>query len=731
MDEMRMPQELFDEVRQRLLTWALLPPVVVATVLALIDLQSAPLVPFTLSMALFTLCGMVARMKQHCYPLAAWLLCIGSLVFALLVWEWIPFSDAHHAVLYAVLVAGVTIGPWAAIVASALASFALAFGMGFPHYLPPAYASNLLLVWSVGFLAYVAQRPQKRVVDWAWSGYRQARDNLDMARDRQLQLKQALQDLAMANAHTTRLNEMLSAARRAVEEARRAKEEFVANVSHELRTPLNMIIGFSDMILGAPGTYAQRLPPALLADVAAIKRNSQHLASLVDDVLDLAEAETGRMQLFREPTSIKQIIQEAVEAVSVLFEQKGLSLTLDVPDDLPPAYCDHTRIRQVILNLLSNAGRFTEKGGATARARCEQEMLVVSVADTGPGMDPDSRVRLFQPFQQADASIRRRYGGTGLGLAISQRFVEMHGGRIWLDGELNVGTTASFTLPVHKPDPEDTTRRWFSPYQEYAARDMPSRAPLPAIKPRVVVVERGRVLTDLIARYVEDLEAVPVPCLEEAGAAIDTLAPMAMVINESSIDASGDEGICLPEMGFDIPIARCWIPHPQPTVLQEGVQEYLIKPIVRGALIEALDRVAPDSRTVLVVDDDPEALQLFGRMLASTRRRYTVLDAEDGASALELLRERRPDALLLDLVMPNGDGFSVLRAKAQDDAIRDIPVIIVSATDPQREPIISRELIITRQQGLSAREVVLSLRAITRALQPRYGAPARHGTPAA
>jgi signal transduction histidine kinase/CheY-like chemotaxis protein len=731
MDEMRMPQALFDEVRQRLLTWALVPPVVVATVLALIDLQSAPLVPFTLSMILFTLCGLVARLRHLCYPVAAWVLCLGSLGIALLTCEWIPFSDAHHAVLYPVLVAGITIGPWAALVASALASLGLAYGMGFPTYLPPAYATNLLLVWSIGFLAYIAQRPEKRVIEWAWHGYRQARDNLDMARDRQLQLKQALQDLALANAQTTRLNEMLSAARRAVEEARRAKEEFVANVSHELRTPLNMIIGFSDMILGAPGTYAQRLPPALLADVAAIKRNSQHLASLVDDVLDLAEVETGRMQLFREPTSIKEVIQEAMEAVSVLFEQKGLSLTLDVPDDLPPAYCDRTRIRQVILNLLSNAGRFTEEGGAIIRARCEQEILLVSVADTGPGLDPDSRMRLFQPFQQADASIRRRYGGTGLGLAISQRFVEMHGGRIWLEGAPKEGTMACFTLPAHKPTPEDGTLRWFSPYQEYAPRNKPSQAPLPAVKPRVVVVERGQVLTELIARYVEDLEAVPVPSLEEAGAAIDTLAPVAMVINEADIDTPEGGALRLPEMSFDIPITRCWISSPQPSVLQEGVQEYLIKPIVRGTLIETLDRVAPEGRTVLVVDDDPEALQLFGRMLASTRRRYAVLDAEDGATALELLRERRPDVLLLDLVMPNGDGFSVLRAKAQDDAIRNIPVIIISATDPQREPIISRELIVTRQQGLSAREVVLSLRAITHALQPRYGAPARHGTPAA
>ena len=729
MDELRAPQALVDEVRQRLLAWALLPPVVVGVVLALLDLRAAPLLPFILSMALLTLCGLVARLRRLCYPLAVWLLCLGALGLTLLASRWIPYSDAHHAVLYPVLVAGITIGPWAALVASGIASLSLAWGMGFPGHLPPAYATNLLVVWSVGFLACIAQRPQKRVIDWAWHGYEQARANLDMARDRQLQLKQALQDLALANAQTTRLNEMLSAARRAVEEARRAKEEFVANVSHELRTPLNMIIGFSDMILGAPGAYAQRLPPALLADVAAIKRNSQHLASLVDDVLDLAEAESGRMQLFREPTAIKDVIQEAAEAVAVLFEQKGLTLTLDVPDDLPLAYCDRTRIRQVVLNLLSNAGRFTEKGGATVRARCEQEMLMVSVTDTGPGMDPDSCVRLFQPFQQADPSIRRRYGGTGLGLAISQRFVEMHGGRIWLDGALNVGTTASFTLPVHKPTPEDTLLRWFSPYQEYAPRDKPSQAPLATIKPRLVVVERDQVLSGLIGRYAEDLEAVPVPSLDEVGAVIDTLAPMAMVINEAGIDTNG--ALHLPEMSFDIPIARCWIPNPQPAVMQEGAQEYLIKPIVRGALIEALDRVAPAGRTVLVVDDDPEALQLFGRMLTSTRRRYTVLDAEDGASALELLRERRPDVLLLDLVMPNGDGFSVLRAKAQDDAIRDIPVIIISATDPQREPIVSPEMVLTRRQGLSAREVVLALRAITRALQPRYGAPARPGTPAA
>ncbi|MBC7236817.1 MAG: hybrid sensor histidine kinase/response regulator [Chloroflexi bacterium] len=572
-----------------------------------------------------------------------------------------------------------------------------------------------------GLLA-ISQHPERRMLAWAWQGYAQARAALEQARDRQVELKQALEDLALANRETIRLNEMLSAARRAVEEARRAKEEFVANVSHELRTPLNMIIGFSDMILDAPETYSHRLPSALLADVAAIRRNSQHLSELVDDVLDLSEADSGSMQLFKERVSLAEVIQEAKDTVGGFFEKKGLTLNVDVPPDLPPMQCDRTRIRQVLLNLLSNAARFTERGGATIRAWVEGQMVTISVADTGLGMAADKVEKLFEPFQQGDPSIRRRFGGSGLGLAISKRLVEMHGGRIWLESKMGEGTTASFSLPLNGDWDTSDSRRWFGEYQAYVPRPRVASLPPLRAKPRVVVVEEGSVLSGLIERYAEDIEPVVVRTLDEAAYAVEANAASALVVNDA-LDAGAEILARLPRMGFNVPILSCWVPERSAASAKLGVQGYLVKPVSRSALFRAIEQVAPEARTIVLADDDAEARRLFGRILASAERSYVVLHARDGERTLDLLRTRKPDLLLLDLIMPNMDGFEVLRVMRREPALASIPVIVLSAKDPEREPLISRSLMLSRQDGLSPRDLINALQAIVHTLKPRFGEP--------
>ena len=194
------------------------------------------------------------------------------------------------------------------------------------------------------------------------------------------------------------------------EEARQAKRQFVANVSHELRTPLNMIIGFREMITQAPQVYSDELPASLLSDIAAIQRNSQHLSQLVNDVLDLSQIEAERIVLSREWASAQETVEEATTSVRALFDSKDLHLETDVPPDLPDVFCDSTRIRQVLINLLSNAGRFTERGGVRVRVGREADRLVVSVEDTGPSIAKEDQDRIFEPFQQLDNSIRRRHG---------------------------------------------------------------------------------------------------------------------------------------------------------------------------------------------------------------------------------------------------------------------------------------------------------------------------------
>ncbi len=577
----------------------------------------------------------------------------------------------------------------------------------------------------VALLAWAAQRPLLAAAYWSAQFYEQARQKMDQAREQGLELQQIREDLIHANQELARLSDRLRAMYRVAEESRRAKEEFVSNVSHELRNPLNMIIGFSEMIVEAPQIYGAKLPPALLSDIAAIHLNSRNLARLVDDVLDLSQVEAGRMALTKEWTHLPGLIEAAVLAVRPLLEAKGLTLEADVPADLPPLFCDSTRVRQVVLNLLSNAGRFTEHGGIRIRARCEDGAVVVGVTDTGPGIAPQDQQRLFEPFQQLDGSIRRRHGGSGLGLAISKRFVEMHGGRMWLESQPGVGTTFYFSLPVETPVSRaqaqaDTALRWFNPYDEveYRLRTRPFKAPPPVAVPRFVVLDRGQTLARIFTRYLEGYEAVAVPDAGEALAELSRSPAQALVINASPFVEQPMAREQLSALPYNTPAVTCWVPGEDETARRLGVVRYLVKPVNRETLFATLDELAQPISSVLIVDDQADALRLFARMLASSGRNYQILRAKSGPRALSLLRERHPDVMLLDLIMPGMDGFQVLEAKAQDAAIRDVPVVVISSRDPQGEPIVSDMLTVTRAGGLSVRDLLACIRALSEILSP-------------
>jgi len=731
MDE-RLSETMLADLRAEPLPWVAGGLAVLGQLLIVVGSQHNEGLAIILGLAADLVFVGVWQLRNRYPSLAAWTLTAATLLLLLVGWAWFPDMHVPYLLTLVVIEAAMLL-PIAAIPLFALLSAGAILG-GYLWWIPitPDATTPIFQVGLIGLIAglmFLDQHPRKTIVSWAFQGYQDARQHLEAARNRQVELKQALADLALATKETLRLNSLLSAARQAVEEARRTKEEFVANVSHELRTPLNMIIGFSDIILESPEIYAQELPAALLADVAAIKRNSEHLSGLVDDVLNLAELDAGRTQLSLTSVSIQDLAHEAARIVQPFFRQKGLSLSVEVAADLPNIHCDRLRIRQVLLNLLTNAGRFTEHGGATIRVTQGAGVAELRVSDTGPGIAREAQANLFEPFKQADPSIRRRYGGTGLGLALSKRFVELHGGHIWLESEIGRGTTVAFTLPVEPPTAVETVQRWFSPYQEYTARDRPSAAPAPATRPSVVIVEQGETLGAFVKRYVEELEPHSVESLEEAQTAVELYSATALLIDEAGLSADDALQTWLPQLSFDIPVVRCRVPRPHPRWANLHIEEYLVKPIPKDRLLKTLSRLGPGAQTVLLADDDFEARQLFGRMLASADEDYRVLYAMDGAITLEMLRERQPDVVLLDLVMPNVDGFAVLEEMSRDETIRDIPVIIISALDRDRDPIVSRELVVSRQNGLSARELMLALHALTQALPPRFGAPKRPADP--
>ncbi len=676
------------------------------------ELRHGPLHEDMLGLILIATALLTWGSLRYSYAAAVGFLIGGSLLAATQAWGAAPIATAGALLALPAALAAFLAGAAGGIVAAAIASLLVAqSGV-------PAPAPLLMTIWGVVGVVRLLLLPTRRAIEWSWSSYQQARRLLDEAREQSLELQQTKEDLIQANLQLTRLSEQLRILHQMAEDARRAKEEFVANVSHELRTPLNMIIGFSEVILQSPHIYGAPLPPALQADISVIQRNSQHLASLVNDVLDLSQVDAGRMALSKEWVPLAQVVEEAIVAVEPLFRSKGLTLEAQLPPDLPPLYCDRTRVRQVVLNLLSNAGRFTERGGARVGARQEGRALIVSVADTGPGISAEDQRRIFAPFQQLDGSLRRRHGGSGLGLSISKAFVELHGGRMWVESAPGQGTVFNFSLPITEPvalDGDDVAR-WFSPYHTYEGRTRPSRAPKPQLRPRLILLDADDTLARLLARYQEGIDLVVCRDAEQAVAEARVAPARALLVNEATQGRASAWEQWLADVPSSVPILRCNVPGEATAAERLGVASYLVKPIGRERLLEALAAATGDGATVLVVDDEPEVVQLIGRMLLACGRGYRVLRALDGQRALDLLRERRPDVVLLDLMMPGKDGFAVLQEKNEDAALRSIPVIAISARDPAGESTISNALTVTRSSGLSSRDLLACIDAVSEAL---------------
>jgi signal transduction histidine kinase/CheY-like chemotaxis protein len=672
------------------------------------------------AIALWFLALIVGLVRRWTYVGAALTLVLGCAAVDLWIVRWAGFETALYLLALPFGLATVLLSRAIGAGLAVLCTLALAFAP--PSVLPAAptvRTTVAVAIWGVVGLVWLTLRPLLTVVRYAWASYEQSHTLLEQARDYQQRLRETLDDLADANTQLARLHQQAQALRLVAEEERRAKERFVANVSHELRTPLNLIIGFCEMITQSPKAYGRDIPPALLADLTVVLRNSQHLSSLVDDVLDLSQVEAGQMALIKERVALAEVIEAAATAVRPLFEAKELYLEIDVPAALPEVLCDRTRIREVVLNLLSNAGRFTERGGVRVRAWQEGNSVVVSVADTGPGISEENRGKLFQPFHQLDQAVQRRFGGTGLGLSISREFVELHGGKMWVESELGQGATFYFRLPTDPPLPlpSDVPSRLI-PGWEYQRRTRRSRAPIPALRPRWVVVENGSALQRLLNRYLDEAEIIPAADLETAMIILAETPTQALLVNAINIEETLRQ-INKATLPYEPLVLICSVPDIEQSAESLGVADYLLKPISRDALLGALERLGKDRHvaTILVVDDEPDARQLFRRMLTSAGRDYRVLRAADGRQALSILRREQVDAILLDLVMPNMDGFQLLAAIRQQPSLREIPVIVISARDPQGQPIVSNALVVTRPGGLSVAQLVASIRAVSAVLR--------------
>jgi len=571
-----------------------------------------------------------------------------------------------------------------------------------------AIGVTLLSVWAALGVTLAYCQPMYQLIHWLGEYFGNSQCFLEDARDRKAQLEQALVGFEHANRQLALANERATALRTIAEEAQRSKTSFVANVSHELRTPLNMIIGLVDLMVDSPEIYAVVLPPEMREDLQVIHRNCEHLSNMVNDVLDLTRLDSGRLTLHRERVDLTEVIGDSVEAIRPLLDKKRLFIELSIPGKLPPIYCDRTRIQQVILNLVSNATRHTDHGGVTVTVVVSDHRVVVSVSDTGTGIAPEDVCAIFEPFEQG--KMWRGTGGSGLGLSISRRFVELHGGEMWLESSVGVGSTFFFSLPISPPI-EHMARPGHAIREDWVWREEAFRASGTSysdelIMPRIVLHDEVGDLRSWLMHYSDDIEFVDAQTRPQIRQALQACPAHAVILNAAEPQALLRLTEQVRPLTSGTPVIGCAVHQAWNSAAAAGAMGYLVKPVSRTDLALAIESLDRPVRDILIVDDDPEVLRLFARMLTIYDASLKVSTASDGQQALRFLHESTPDLMLLDIVMDGLDGRQILAAVQADPSLPNVPVFFISAQDPVDQPRTSSVLLVTMDGGVPINKIL-------------------------
>jgi signal transduction histidine kinase/CheY-like chemotaxis protein len=583
--------------------------------------------------------------------------------------------------------------------AAAAGSLTLFAGLVEPALQTPGVVALLITIGLTTITILIATNNLQKALAWALNGYLEAHKNELVARERKATLERALKNLDTAMAKLERANAMLTQARNEAEEARRVKQQFAQTISHELRTPLNLIAGFTETMIKSPEYYGAPLPPLYLRDLSVVYRNACHLQNLVNDVLDLARLESAYLSLELEELDLCDVIEDAISTARGLVEGRGLALNTTIAPNLPLVWGDAVRLKQVLLNLLNNAARFTEQGGVTVRAEAQGDAVLVSVTDTGIGIPEENIADIFESFRQLENPMQRRTSGAGLGLAISQQLIGLHGGQIWVESEVGVGSRFFFSLPTGRVETLDVDRSLEDMTLRLGVAERSEHA--------VLIVTRSPSAAALLARTLANHRTLVVSDLDQARAASQQVIPQMIIIDTGTENL--DE-VDLHLFAEDLPrtvIITCPLPGEEPLRKRLSVEGYLIKPVTHESLWDVLRRFSDDLNKVLVVDNDQDFARLLGRMLSNPVRDYHVTYAYSGREALGMIRRSKPEIMLLDLNLPDIDGLEVIHKIRAAPIFADMRIVVITGYEEiDLSNLLAGTICIARGQGLTPTEIV-------------------------